>query len=86
MAHRIPEFATGARLLHFPLGEQAYPDSQAAISNGRIFVSGNGGTCDLFVLGLEDPPPADGFDGVVPAAARNPDRPAGTWERWWLFS
>ena len=43
------------RLLHYPLGHQAYETTQVAIANGMAYFSGNGGTCDLFALGLPGP-------------------------------
>ncbi len=43
------------RLLHYPLGYSAYETTQVAIANGMAYFSGNGGTCDLFALGLPGP-------------------------------
>ena len=40
------------RLFRYPLGHEAEYSTQVAISNGMLFFSGNGGTCDLFALGL----------------------------------
>ncbi|MBN1203084.1 MAG: PQQ-binding-like beta-propeller repeat protein [Anaerolineae bacterium] len=44
--------ATGERVMRFPLGHEGYETSQVAIANGMLYFSGNGGTCDLFALGL----------------------------------
>lgn len=44
------------RLFRYPLGNEAEYSTQVAISNGMLFFSGNGGTCDLFVLGLKGGP------------------------------
>ncbi|CAG0931288.1 hypothetical protein TFLX_02069 [Thermoflexales bacterium] len=43
------------QLLHYPLGYEAYETTQVAIANGMAYFSGNGGTCDLFALGLPGP-------------------------------
>ena len=43
---------TGAKLFSYPLGYKGYNTTQVAINNGMVFFSGNGGTCDLFALGL----------------------------------
>ena len=63
--------ATGDRLLRFPLGAEVYPTNQVAIADGMAYFSGYAGTCDLFALGLAGGGPADGADGVIPAAASN---------------
>lgn len=47
---------SGTRLFSFPLGEQAEESTQVAICDGQLYFSGNGGTCDLFVLGLPQAP------------------------------
>jgi outer membrane protein assembly factor BamB len=60
----------GRQLLRFGLGYEGYETTQVAVADGMVFFSGNGGTCDLYALGL----PGDDalvFDGVVPAAASN---------------
>jgi outer membrane protein assembly factor BamB len=43
---------SGVRLLSFDLGYEGYETTQVAIGAGMLFVSGNGGTCDLYALGL----------------------------------
>jgi len=63
--------ATGQQLFRFGLGEQAYDATQVAIADGMLYFSGNGGTCDLFALGLPGGAPAGQPDGVIPAAASN---------------
>jgi outer membrane protein assembly factor BamB len=45
---------TGQRLFSYPLGYEAEKSSQVAIWEGMLFFSGNGGTCDLYALGLLD--------------------------------
>jgi outer membrane protein assembly factor BamB len=56
--------ASGQQLYHLGLGEQAYSTTQVAVDDGMVFFSGNGGTCDLFALGLPGGAPlfADGFE------------------------
>jgi hypothetical protein len=34
------------------LGYEAYDTTQVAICDGMLYFSGNGGTCDLYALGL----------------------------------
>lgn len=36
----------------YPIGYEVEPTSQVAISDGMLYFSGNGGTCDLFALGF----------------------------------
>lgn len=62
---------TMEQLFSYPLGYEAEPASQVAIADGMLYFSGNGGTCDLFALGLPQPPnvpnnpvPADGESDV----------------------
>jgi len=43
---------TGGRLSSYPLGYEAYDTTQVAIYDGMLYFSGNGGTCDLYALGL----------------------------------
>ena len=43
---------SGARLFSYPLGYSAYDTTQVAVADGMLYFSGNGGTCDLFALGL----------------------------------
>ena len=43
---------THRQLFRYPLGYSAQATSQVAIAAGMAFFSGNGGTCDLFALGL----------------------------------
>lgn len=43
---------TSASLFHYPLGYGADETTQVAISDGMLYFSGNGGTCDLYALGL----------------------------------
>jgi outer membrane protein assembly factor BamB len=43
---------TGQRLFSYPLGYEAYETTQVAIADGMLYFSGNGGTCDLYALGL----------------------------------
>jgi outer membrane protein assembly factor BamB len=43
---------TGQKLFSFALGAEAEPTTQVAVGAGMLFFSGNGGTCDLFGLGL----------------------------------
>lgn len=43
---------TGERLFHYPLGYDADETTQVAIADGMLYFSGNGGTCDLYALGL----------------------------------
>jgi len=66
------------RLLRFPLGYEGYDTTQVAVADGMVFFSGNGGTCDLYALGLPDDEPLS-FDGFVPAAASN----AGSGGTYW---
>lgn len=68
----------GQRLMHFPLGYEGYETTQVAIADGMVYFSGNGGTCDLFALGLEGDEPLH-FDGFIPAAASN----AGSGGTFW---
>jgi hypothetical protein len=60
--------STGTKLFHYPLGYEANETTRVAISDGMLYFSGNGGTCDLFALGLSQPPyvPANPtpFDGA----------------------
>ncbi|MCP5103718.1 MAG: PQQ-binding-like beta-propeller repeat protein [bacterium] len=46
---------TGARIFTYPLGYDGEETSQVAICDGMLYFSGNGGTCDLFALGLPSP-------------------------------
>lgn len=46
---------TGERLFSYPLGYEAYETTQVAIADGMLYFSGNGGTCDLYALGLPGP-------------------------------
>jgi len=48
--------ASGSRLFTFPLGEEGQESAQVAVCDGKVFFSGNGGDCDLFVLGLPQVP------------------------------
>jgi len=43
---------TGQRLFHYDLGYEANETTQVAIAHGMLYFSGNGGTCDLYALGL----------------------------------
>ncbi len=52
--------ATGQQLFFFRLGAEAEPTSQVAISDGMVYFSGNGGTCDLYALGLPEDSTAKG--------------------------
>lgn len=60
----------GHQLFRYSLGYEGYDTTQVAISDGMVFFSGNGGTCDLHALGLPGEEPLS-FDGFVPAAASN---------------
>ena len=42
----------GKKLFSYRLGEKGYENTQVAISNGMVYFSGNGGTCDLLALGV----------------------------------
>ncbi len=44
--------SNGDQLFRYPLGEQADDSTQVAVAGGMLFFSGNGGTCDLYALGL----------------------------------
>ncbi|GEM_PF-2379012 len=44
--------SNGSLIRTFPIGYEVEPTSQVAISDGMLFFSGNGGTCDLFALGF----------------------------------
>ncbi len=55
---------TGKKLFSYPLGYSGDTTTQVAISDGMLFFSGNGGTCDLFALGLEE---GSEFDDVPPS-------------------
>ena len=46
---------TRERLFRYPLGYESYETTQVAIAGGMLYFSGNGGTCDLFALGLPGP-------------------------------
>ena len=46
---------THTQLLRYPLGYEAYETTQAAIANGWLYFSGNGGTCDMFALSVPGP-------------------------------
>lgn len=46
---------TQAQLFRYPLGYEAYETTQVAMANGLLYFSGNGGTCDMFALGLPGP-------------------------------
>jgi outer membrane protein assembly factor BamB len=46
---------TRTQLLRYPLGYAAYETTQVAVADGLLYFSGNGGTCDLFALGLPGP-------------------------------
>lgn len=59
--------ATGTFLRSFPLGETAYETTQVAICDGMIYFSGNGGTCDLFAWGIEEPCDTLGVTLYMPA-------------------
>jgi len=50
-AYAIDE-ETQARLFTYPLGHAAEATTQVAVADGMLFLSGNGGTCDLFALGF----------------------------------
>jgi outer membrane protein assembly factor BamB len=70
---------TGGRLARWSLGSDAGETTQVAIADGMVFVSGNGGECDLHAYRLaESSQPLD-IDGVVPAAAAN----AGVGGTYW---
>jgi len=43
---------TGKRLFHYDLGYNADETTQVAIAHGMVYFSGNGGTCDLYALGM----------------------------------
>lgn len=43
---------TGEKIFQYDLGYAGYETTQAAICNGMLYFSGNGGTCDLFALGF----------------------------------
>lgn len=43
---------TGEQVFRYPLGREGYATTQVAISDGMLYFSGNGGTCDLYALGL----------------------------------
>jgi outer membrane protein assembly factor BamB len=43
---------TGNMLFAYPLGHKADETTQVAIADGMLYLSGNGGTCDLFALGF----------------------------------
>ena len=57
---------TQQQLLHWPLGYTADDTAQVAIDDGMLYFSGNGGTCDLFALGLPADPVPVRFDDVPP--------------------
>jgi len=46
---------TGKKIFSYPLGYTGEETSQVAINDGMLYFSGNGGTCDLFALGLPAP-------------------------------
>jgi outer membrane protein assembly factor BamB len=46
---------TGKKTFSYPLGYDGEETSQVAIDDGMLYFSGNGGTCDLFALGLPSP-------------------------------
>jgi outer membrane protein assembly factor BamB len=46
---------TGKKIFSYPLGYSGEETSQVAINDGMLYFSGNGGTCDLFALGLPAP-------------------------------
>ena len=46
---------TGQKIFSYPLGYEGEETSQAAICDGMLYFSGNGGTCDLFALGFPSP-------------------------------
>jgi len=43
----------GSQLFRYPLGVGAHPSTGVAVNDGLVVFSGNGGTCDLVVLGLQ---------------------------------
>jgi outer membrane protein assembly factor BamB len=43
---------TGEQVFRYPLGHEGYETTQVAISDGMLYFSGNGGTCDFYALGL----------------------------------
>jgi outer membrane protein assembly factor BamB len=45
--------ANGSQLFRYPLGIEGDPSTGVAVNDGLVVFSGNGGTCDLYVLGLE---------------------------------
>jgi outer membrane protein assembly factor BamB len=63
--------STGERLTRRSLGSDAGETTQAAIADGMVFVSGNGGECDLHAFALAPSEAPLAVDGVVPAAAAN---------------
>ena len=52
---------TGEKLFFYPLGHKGGETTQVAICDGMVYFSGNGGTCDLYALGL----PAMRFAKVI---------------------
>jgi outer membrane protein assembly factor BamB len=58
---------TGERVFRYPLGEKAYETTQVAICDGMVYFSGNGGTCDLYALGLPILPIFDTDSGTYPS-------------------
>lgn len=49
--------ATGQKLFSYALGYSGEESSQVAISDGMLYFSGNGGTCNLLALGLDSANP-----------------------------
>ncbi len=45
---------TGERVFSYPLGHKAGESTQVAICSGMLYFSSNGGTYDLYALGLPD--------------------------------
>lgn len=43
----------GSQLFRFPLGTEGEESTGVAVNEGLVVFSGNGGTCDLYVLGLK---------------------------------
>ncbi len=69
--------ATGQKLFSYPLGYNGEESSQVAIDDGMLYFSGNGGTCDLFALGIDSGEnSANGFpwDMFLPAIFENANR------------
>jgi PKD repeat protein len=81
---------TGQKIFSYPLGYEGYETTQVAISDGMVYFSGNGGTCDLFALALPSPPQAafsgNPTSGQIPLAVAFSDTSTGTvTSRSWDF-